>query len=471
MIALRPLLALASIALVACGPSSSSSVPGAGATPFAVTFINVQPGDTWKVNQPIEITFNADVDFASIGYDSLSVYDTQGMQATGTWGARQLSDGTLLNHILVFQPTCPMQVDGSDAGLAPGGVAYTLRIAGSDVTPLHLRAADGRSLETTTWVPFLTPISPLPSELFHDPVFGSPHLLVRGYLSLPANSPTASHLEALDNPGQPLWFQVPASGPPARLDAVAQAQFPFGLPLNPYGVDAERFDFVLHFDQPILPSAENLAKLRIEHFSGAWIPLPTRALLESNCPDGQTVVRLRTEGMFPRGGTLRFTLRSGFQDIAGHASTLDQPDLLEADCTWLEQGIGAPVDALRWDGDLALPHPFAQQAPASDHPTPAANWTGALQPVFGSDGKSTARSRWMSLGQARLDALGNPLTPAWFFAGTDIDGHVIAPGGWIPTAPADATAVPVMQLEPTQVALNPSDLQSLPAPYRTRPEL
>ncbi|MEZ6021435.1 MAG: hypothetical protein R3F17_15470 [Planctomycetota bacterium] len=138
----------------------------------------------------------------------------------------------------------------------------------------------------------------MPSELFHDPVFGSPHLLVRGYLSLPANSPTASHLEALDNPGQPLWFQVPASGPPARLDAVAQAQFPFGLPLNPYGVDAERFDFVLHFDQPILPSAENLAKLRIEHFSGAWIPLPTRALLESNCPDGQTVVRLRTEGMF-----------------------------------------------------------------------------------------------------------------------------------------------------------------------------
>ncbi|MEZ6021434.1 MAG: hypothetical protein R3F17_15465 [Planctomycetota bacterium] len=42
-----------------------------------MTFINVQPGDTWKVSNPIEITFNADVDFASISYDSLSVYDTQ----------------------------------------------------------------------------------------------------------------------------------------------------------------------------------------------------------------------------------------------------------------------------------------------------------------------------------------------------------------------------------------------------------
>ncbi len=66
----------------ACSGGGSSGSTSASAK-LEITEISVLEGQEWKINRPIDITFNRDVDFATVSFNTIRVSDQQGNGATG----------------------------------------------------------------------------------------------------------------------------------------------------------------------------------------------------------------------------------------------------------------------------------------------------------------------------------------------------------------------------------------------------
>jgi len=315
--------------LAACSGGSG----GAGGVELRVLEISVQPNQVWQINRAIEVEFTADVDFSTVNLNTIRIGDTSGRPATGLFTMALNLDGSVDGRRVRFQPSCPTLSDNSDAGLLPGGVTYTLSVAGSGTDGLSVRATDGTPLELGRSVTFTTPDSPLPQQIFQDPVPGPPAVRLRGSGGIADDEVNATYLEIGGDPANRVYFELGANqvGELPR-DSMGN---PFPVPLNHYSLTENHVTVVLHLNQPIEASEANISssRVRLEYEDprivdpdSRWVVLATDVDLAANCTATGSVVRLTPIGVLPQGANLRINLTAGFADLAGNDSISDRTD-------------------------------------------------------------------------------------------------------------------------------------------------
>ena len=118
--------------LGACSGGSSSSGSSGGATgTLSITDISVTPNSQWQINRPIAVTFNGEIDFATVSLNTLQVFEQGGVPVVGEFSFAQDAQGNQLRNVVQFQPRCPQNADLSDSGFLPGGRQYTVNVVGS----------------------------------------------------------------------------------------------------------------------------------------------------------------------------------------------------------------------------------------------------------------------------------------------------------------------------------------------------
>ncbi|MCA9003014.1 MAG: hypothetical protein KDB61_13905, partial [Planctomycetes bacterium] len=280
-LSLLPLLCL----LPACGVGGSTSASPTS-TELEILAISVSNGSIWKVNQPIEITFDRPIEFGSVHPGSIQILDSMGHSAGGTFLHPLDANGQAQQDRLVFQPTCPQLADGSDAGLTPGGVAYRLTLHGANAGGYAILPINGEPLADTVTVDFSTPTDTAPGALFFDPVPGPPRVQIRGAGGISTAALYASYLEVAATPSGRAYFQYDNFAGMGILTAADWMFLGDGIPRNHYSIPNQQVGFVFGFDQPVLPTADNLGRLKVEYLAGTWKPLQGRVELVSNCTPG-----------------------------------------------------------------------------------------------------------------------------------------------------------------------------------------
>ena len=107
-----------SAVLCVAGCSGGSGSSSASSSGFAIKTINVLQGQEWKINRPIDIAFNRDVDFSTVNLNTINISNHQGLGATGYFTRPTGANGQPDLRLVRFQPACPTKEDYSDAGLA-----------------------------------------------------------------------------------------------------------------------------------------------------------------------------------------------------------------------------------------------------------------------------------------------------------------------------------------------------------------
>ena len=325
------LIAALSGGWLATSCSSSSSSTGSDAD-FQLVNINLSEGDVWRVNRPIEFRFSAPVDFLTVTPNTINIRTASGAPATGSYSLLRFDgdgDGILESvdeTTVVFQPTCPVLADLSDAGLLPGAVPYVLTVFGLDSNPsATVRSQAGANLRATQTRRFVTPTSNDPSEAFIDTNLEPPVPVVRAVGS--ANQ-DATYIEIGGDPSNRVYFEFDEATQSFSTDPSN-----FISPLNLYGDEDARIAYVLEFNQPLNPSAGNVSSdlLRIEFrdAAGGWVPVETRVELVANCTESGARVRLEPVGVLPPASRVRATVRPGFQDLVGQSQTFAVADFGE----------------------------------------------------------------------------------------------------------------------------------------------
>ena len=318
---LPTLLALTlAFSFAACSSGSGSSSTK-DVEDFAVIDVSVPNGElNWRINRPIDIMFNQDVDFDTVSFNTIRIADQSGRPATGSFSLPE-------PRRVRFQPACPTLGDNSDAGLRPGGVFYTLVVQasppGSGGGPT-VQSTLGQELEESRSVTFRTPDSTDPQELFLDSVPGPPAVRLRGRSGVALDAEDATYLELGGDPDDRVYFQLDVASQVGRLPAG------FFVPLNKYSVPQSRFAIVLFVDQPVQPSASNISSQRVQieyrdpGNTPEWIPVQTEVVLTANCTETGAALRLTPVGLMPQGAAMRVNLRLGFSDLTGDQTDGDR---------------------------------------------------------------------------------------------------------------------------------------------------
>ncbi|MDF1729627.1 MAG: hypothetical protein P1U53_17960 [Sulfitobacter sp.] len=103
---------------------------------------------------------------------------------------------------------------------------------------------------------------------------------------------------------------------------------------------------------------------------------------------------------------------------------------------------------------------------------PKALWgTSRLSPVWGTNGQSRARSKWIPLGLGHINPGGPDLNPRFLFSGTNLDGTIPIVGGAVDPGPVSSAPMPLVGLETQAVTVALSDLVSLDEVYMSQPSL
>lgn len=346
--------------------------------------MNVAPGQVWEVNRALRITFNRDVDFSSVNFNTVSLRDHSGFVATGVF--RQ--DPSAMETI-VFQPTCPTREDFSDAGLQPG-TSYRLTVR-SGSTGTSVRATDGAPLEFGSVVEFQTPNSTDPAIVFLDTVAGPPTALMLPVQPLAGEvideSIPSSYVEI---GGVRRYFGRHTASQEGRLEAGLH------LPLNHYSVPENQLRFVIHLNQPIDSTPENLARARLEYLNASlgWLDFPSQVTVLDNCGEGGARLEVRPLGILPQGTSMRAVLDLGFADIAGNGTEAVSDRF--AMITTQEVGDLHPIfpgvrnagaDEFLEGFEFAADEAGSWEDTEAVFPVPSANWgDGALQSNFGFEG-------------------------------------------------------------------------------------
>lgn len=319
---MRPSIAWSLVPLALLSACSNGGGGGSG-TPVPASFkllsLNVPSGGVWQLNRQIEFTFTRDVDLSSVDGMSIRLLDSGGVPAVGSYRFAQedtngdgFPDSTVETR-LVFEPSCPVLEDLSDAGLLPN-IGYTLELPAG---PNALLAADGTGLEEAFSLQFSTPALP---PFFLDTQSGPPAPVLRAVGSA---STSGTHVRLGGDMGARAYFEYDVASQAVSLSPV-DTELGLGL----YSSAASTPVFFVVLDQQLTPSAANLAveRVRLEaDVPGVGLRTwPALVTLESNCISTGAVLRLEPMGgPLPRGGTLRAVLGAGLQDLAGETLLLD----------------------------------------------------------------------------------------------------------------------------------------------------
>jgi hypothetical protein len=473
----RPLHFIFSAAILllasACGTSSGSSNPGTS-NQLTVQSISVGNGNTWEVNRSIEITFDRPIDFASVNSSSIHIRDSNGLQAGGMYSQPLDATASVQTHKLVFQPTCPLQVDGSDAGFTPGGTAYRLSILGTDQGGSAIRPLDGIYLAETTTVDFFTPASTAPSIMFYDSLAGPPQVKVRETGGVSSDDPYATHVEVAATPSGLAYFHYNSLAGLGILTASDIALLGDGLPRNHYSIQENQVGFVFVFDQAVNPDPVNLNRIQVQYLNGTWKSLIGKTELISNCAGNGngSLVRFSPFGLLPPGSSLRLQVKAGFQDLTGQPTIVQAFPLATANTTFSTTGSSVGVDEFVETFSLSGDAPGSIEDTEVTFNVPKAVWGGnQLSPVWGTHGQSRARSKWIPLGLGRLNPGGPNLNPSFIFSGTQRDGTIPIVGGIVDPDPMLSAPIPLVSLETQAITIPLSELVSLDEVYMAQPSL
>ncbi len=376
-----PLLA----ALVLSGLSTGcSSGGGGGAEGFQLIKISLLEDSVWEVNREIEFTFSAPVDFTSVSLNTINIQATGGAPATGSFFLR---DG----RVVVFQPTCPMLADLSDSGLQAGGVDYVITVVGkSSGAGNTIRATTGVPLAVTQIRHFSTPDSTEPGSAFLDTTLGPPVPVVREQSSTELD---ATYLELGGDPESRVYFELDAQQNQVLDTDDVPPGFTGQIPLNLYSEPSSAVAVVIEFNQPINPSASNIAsnRLRLEFLANAgtstWLPLDTVVTLVGNCTEVGARVRLEPVGVLPPMSALRAVVLPGFQDLVGQTNLLSIDDFSRAPTTTIQftslTPAGLESDEFHEGFDFGGESPGSFQDTEALFASPAAEWgAGRLSAAF-----------------------------------------------------------------------------------------
>lgn len=313
--------------LVAASCSGSGSSSSSDSADFNVENISVTAGATWKINRPIDIRFNDDVDFSTVSLNTISIKDENGLTATGVFTQPSGPTGEINPRIVRFQPACPTQDDFSDAGLLPGGIEYTLLVLGSTTGGVTVQSTDGGGLEVGKSVSFITPIGDDPTNLFIDTVPGPPRFRVRGTGGVSFDNDSATYLELGGDPEAREYFGWNGIEQIGELPPSFYAMFG-GVPINHYSIQANHVAVHVFVDQAVVPSANNINGQRItleyQTATGLWKSVNTQVELVANCTEAGAEMRLSPVGLLPQGSNLRVNIKQGFEDLTEDGTLLDQ---------------------------------------------------------------------------------------------------------------------------------------------------
>ena len=322
---LTSLTALALALLPACDSATTTATDGSGgsggsgSSSFTVQSVSVTSGQVWQINRPIDVTFSQDVDFTTVGLNTIALSTPSGLSATGTFSAT--SDPRKVR----FQPACPTQSDNSDAGLVPGGTTYTLHVLDTDDNGVTVRDTMGNAVSQGVSVSFTTPISNDSQALFLDTVPGPPSVRVRNRAGVSATDVNATYLETAE--GERFYFYQQLATQQGALIPPGGVEYLPGI--NKYSDAGTRWSIVVHFNQPIIASSDNITSelitLEYEPIAGLEVfeSFGSSVELLANCTETGAVVRVTPQGVVPQGRRMRLNVRQGFSDITGDSLPSD----------------------------------------------------------------------------------------------------------------------------------------------------
>lgn len=293
-----------------CGSGGGSGNGGGGdnpaSQPFQLVSIEVSEGAIWEVNRSIRLEFSRAVDPDVVGSTSLSIADATGLSAGGAF----VLDGP---NTVVFEPTCPDDLDLDSFGFARG-VGYVLDVDGKG-DPSPVLSADGAQLVAGATVAF-TAADGDASDVLWDPVDGAPQPVVR----LAGETIENATRLLIGQQAFAEYFELePATNLPVPLE---------DLPLNlPSSYDST-VCVALVFDQPVAPSAANLEQLGLEVQlpSGDWQAIDVERVVVGNPCSADVRIDLKPRFVLPADSILRAVVGAGFEDIVGDATTERRDD-------------------------------------------------------------------------------------------------------------------------------------------------
>ncbi len=312
------------------GSSGGSDVGG-----FQLSSISVPENFTWKINRPISFVFTRDIDFSSISLNSIAIRDSNNFPANGSF-----SFDPAQPRVVVFQPTCPVMDDFSDAGFQPGGKLYTIVVIGKDgAGGTSVQSSSGEELEVSQTRVFFTPTSFELSNLFEDLVSGAPQPVVRAVGSTSLN---ATYIEIGNDSAvaKRIYFErdlttqivgIPGAGDGTIPTGHPNEKFETGMPLNLYSDSTSRVAFVLEVNQPVNPAPTNInsSRIRLEAEktlgAGDFTAVPTTVTLIRNCTTTGATLRIEPIGVLPQNVDVRIVVDATFEDLTGgkHTASID----------------------------------------------------------------------------------------------------------------------------------------------------
>ncbi|MDF1837954.1 MAG: hypothetical protein P1V35_08800, partial [Planctomycetota bacterium] len=369
-------LALALGITAGCSSSGSGGSSSGSSNDLTITSISVVGGSTWKINRPIDVAFDMDIDFNTVNLNTFQVVDQTGVSASGVFLQPLDVQGNVLTNVIRFQPTCPTEDDFSDAGFKID-TGYRLVVAGVNDTPggVTVESTGGDSLGLGAFVDFVTPNSTLPETLFLDTVPGPPSVRVRGVGSVPVTSLDATYLEVGGDAANPIYFGTNGLGA-------------FEIPLNMYSDRDSQIAIMLYLNQPVLANSANINSNQIafeyESAPGTWTEIPTDVVLAQNCVLSGSILRVTPLGLIPQGSAVRVAMRQGFVDLTGDPTPQDNTNFaVMASQTVLDGGLpGEAADELLEEFILG----GTTTGSLEDTETPL----GSPRAVWGDDGKLEA---------------------------------------------------------------------------------
>ncbi len=381
-------LLLPNLLLAACSGGGGNSGSHTS-NDLAVTDLSVTPFAVWKLNRPIDISFNKDIDFDSVNFNTIHLAAIDGRPATGAFSL--LADGRTVR----FQPSCPTLADHSDAGLLPGGVHYRLQVLGTTGSGITVLSTEGDPLEVGVSVDFLTPDSTDAQTLFLDTVAGPPAPRVRGRDGVALDDPEATYMELGGDPDNRVYFVWNRTTLVGELEVDGME-----VPLNLYSRPAEQVAIVLSLNQPINPADTNISTtfVQLEYLTagGDWEAVGTRLALSANCTEVGSALRLVPIGLLPQGSGLRVIVREGFGDLTGDKTLLDLTGFAQMTTTTaVDPGTQTPGDGADELLESFTSSEFEDVAAA--FATPAADWEAGLLSAsfpFGGTGGPNGNFDW-----------------------------------------------------------------------------